>query len=191
MYILECADGSYYTGSTKDLERRLWEHQNLLGANYTKRRLPVKLVYYEEYSRIDEAFYREKQVQGWNHNKKKALIEGCSKDLPLLSRNYTQFGKPVATVASTKLRQAQFNSSATEPGVELAETPLTASSGSMVASTDTDTVASTGSATDREKGIEPVEMPCPASSAIKPGVEHVETPDTTEIKKDKNTDKNE
>ena len=75
MYILECADGSYYTGSTKDLERRLSEHQNSHGANYTKKRLPVKLVYVEEFSRIDEAFYREKQVQGWSHKKKKALIE--------------------------------------------------------------------------------------------------------------------
>ena len=53
--ILECVDGSY-TGSTKNLERRLWEHQNKLGANYTKKRLPGKLLYYEEYSRIDEAF---------------------------------------------------------------------------------------------------------------------------------------
>ena len=75
MYILECADGSYYTGSTKDLERRFSEHQNSHGANYTKNRLPVKLVYVEEFSRIDEAFYREKQVQGWSHKKKKALIE--------------------------------------------------------------------------------------------------------------------
>ena len=75
MYILECADGSYYTGSTKDLERRFSEHQNSHGANYTKNRLPVKLVYVEEFSRIDEAFYREKQIQGWSHKKKKALIE--------------------------------------------------------------------------------------------------------------------
>jgi len=49
IYILECADNSYYTGSTNDLERRLWEHQNYSGANYTKKRLPVKLVYFEEY----------------------------------------------------------------------------------------------------------------------------------------------
>ena len=74
MYILECVDGSYYTGSTKDLERRLWEHQNMLGANYTKKRLPVKLVYYEEYLRIDEAFYREKQVQGWSRPKTPSSI---------------------------------------------------------------------------------------------------------------------
>ena len=76
MYILECADGSYYTGSTWDLERRLWEHQNGLGANHTAKRLPVKLVYFEESDRIDDAFYREKQVQGWSRKKKEALIAG-------------------------------------------------------------------------------------------------------------------
>lgn len=81
MYILECADNSYYTGSTNDLERRLWEHQNYFGANYTKKRLPIKLVYFEEYERIDEAFYREKQVQGWSRKKKEALIKGLSDDL--------------------------------------------------------------------------------------------------------------
>lgn len=76
MYILQCADGSYYTGSTKDLEIRLQQHQNGEGANYTKKHLPVKLVYYEEYQHIEDAFYREKQVQGWSRKKKEALIRG-------------------------------------------------------------------------------------------------------------------
>jgi putative endonuclease len=49
MYILECADGSYYVGSTRDLERRISEHQRGSGAKYTSNRLPVKLVYGEEY----------------------------------------------------------------------------------------------------------------------------------------------
>ncbi len=96
MYILECSDGSYYTGSTKDLERRLWEHQNMLGANYTKKRLPVKLVYHEEYSRIDEAFYREKQVQGWSRKKKEALIEGKPELLPKLAKKI--FSKKGASI---------------------------------------------------------------------------------------------
>ncbi len=90
MYILECADGTYYTGSTKDVLYRLKQHQNGAGANYTKTRLPVKLVYYEEYDRIDEAFYREKQVQGWNRKKKSALIDGEYDRLPELSKNYTE-----------------------------------------------------------------------------------------------------
>ncbi len=94
MYILECSDGSYYTGSTVDLKKRIYEHQNKIGSKYTKIRLPVKLVYYEEYPRIDEAFYREKQIQGWSRKKKQALMKMQVKDLPLLSKNYTQFGKP-------------------------------------------------------------------------------------------------
>jgi putative endonuclease len=85
-YILECADGSFYTGSTKNLEKRFWEHNNGIGANYTKKRLPVELVYYEEYSRIDEAFYREKQIQGWSRRKKLALIEGKPELLPKLAK---------------------------------------------------------------------------------------------------------
>lgn len=88
MYILECADGSYYTGSTNNLELRLTQHQNGEGANHTKKRLPVKLVYYEEFQRIDFAFYREKQVQGWSRNKKEALINSNTKELLLLSIAY-------------------------------------------------------------------------------------------------------
>ena len=93
MYILECADGSYYTGSTKDLERRLWEHQNGLGANHTAKRLPVKLVYCEECDRIDDAFYREKQVQGWSRKKKEALMASDYNQIHLLAvcRNETHY----------------------------------------------------------------------------------------------------
>ena len=97
MYILECANGAYYTGSTKDLELRIQQHQNGQGANFTRKLLPVKLVYYEEFERIDDAFYREKQVQGWSRKKKEALINGQHDKLPELSMNY----------AKVSLRQAQ------------------------------------------------------------------------------------
>ena len=86
MYILECSDGSYYVGSTKNLERRLSEHQEGLGARYTTRRLPVKLVYCEEYDRVADAFYREKQVQGWTRRKREALINGTPELLPALAK---------------------------------------------------------------------------------------------------------
>lgn len=62
MYILECNDGSYYTGSTWNLQKRLAEHNQGKGARFTSKRLQVELIYYEEFSRIDEAFKREKQV---------------------------------------------------------------------------------------------------------------------------------
>lgn len=91
MYILKCFDDSYYVGSTKDLEKRLREHQEGKGAMYTARRLPVQLMYYEEFSRIDEAFYREKQVQGWSRKKREALINSQTNELPRLSKK--DFGK--------------------------------------------------------------------------------------------------
>ena len=90
MYILECADGSFYTGSTKNLPRRLWEHQNGLGANHTKKRLPVKLVYAEHYDRVADAFYREKQVQGWSRAKKIALMNSDWDRLHILAECQNQ-----------------------------------------------------------------------------------------------------
>ena len=94
MYILLCSNDQYYTGSTTDLESRLAQHKSGQGANFTRKHLPVELVYFEKFSRIDEAFYREKQVQGWSRKKKEALINGKSYVLPKLSRNYTQYGEP-------------------------------------------------------------------------------------------------
>jgi putative endonuclease len=93
MYILECADGTYYTGSTVNIEKRCLEHQNGEGANHTKKRLPVRLVYYEEFDRIDHAFYREKQIQGWCRKKKEALILGNPNILPELSIAYRDLKK--------------------------------------------------------------------------------------------------
>ncbi len=88
MYILLCSDGSYYTGSTRDLEHRINQHQDGEGASYTRKRIPVKLIYMEEFSRIDEAYYREKQVQGWGRKKKEALVRGDFEKLPELARNF-------------------------------------------------------------------------------------------------------
>lgn len=87
-YILKCADDSYYTGSTKDLERRLNQHQSGEGANHTKKRLPVQLVYVEISDRIDHAFYREKQIQKWSRKKKEALINGELNQLQELAKSY-------------------------------------------------------------------------------------------------------
>ncbi len=98
MYILECADGSFYTGSTKDLRLRIQQHSTQEGARHTATRLPVKLLYYETFTRIDEAFAREKQVQGWSRAKKLALIKGDIDLLQRLSKN-KQFAEPVEAFA--------------------------------------------------------------------------------------------
>jgi len=121
MYILECADGSYYTGSARNLDRRLWQHENGVGANYTKKRLPLKLVYCEPYDRVEDAFRREKQVQGWSRRKKQALIEENPEKLIEYSRNYSQYGTLASTgldstdPASTSSASANTNEPAPEP----------------------------------------------------------------------------
>ena len=102
---MECADGSYYTGSTNNLERRLQQHQNGEGANYTKKHLPVKLVYFEEFQSIAEAFYREKQVQGWSRKKKEALINGCFDKLSSLSKNYTQYPRKESVISTGSITE--------------------------------------------------------------------------------------
>ncbi len=86
-YILECADGTLYVGSTTDLERRFSEHNLGLGAAYTRlrHRRPVRLAWAGEFARVDDAFRFEKQVQGWSRAKRMALIEGRFDDLPALA----------------------------------------------------------------------------------------------------------
>lgn len=96
VYILRCSDNSYYVGSTRDLERRLWEHNTGVGAAYTRSRRPVELVFAEEYPRLDEAYAREKQVQGWSRRKREALIAREAHLLPTLSRKV--FGRIAAPV---------------------------------------------------------------------------------------------
>ncbi len=74
MYILLCCDGTFYTGSTRDLIHRLGQHERGEGAAYTRRRQPVELVYVEQFERIDDAFLREKKIQGWTHGRKRMLV---------------------------------------------------------------------------------------------------------------------
>jgi putative endonuclease len=85
-YILECADGSYYVGSTFDLNRRLVQHSEGSGARYTARRRPVRLVWSAEFASVRDAYLLEKQIQGWSRAKRQALIEGRFEDLPALAR---------------------------------------------------------------------------------------------------------
>ncbi|MET2011237.1 GIY-YIG nuclease family protein [Microbacterium chocolatum] len=86
MYILQCADGSLYVGSTLDLSRRIAEHQYGEGSAYTAARLPVALLYCEEFDRVDDAFRREEQIQGWGRAKRLALVAGDLKAVSRLSK---------------------------------------------------------------------------------------------------------
>jgi putative endonuclease len=77
LYILRCADGSYYVGTTrKSLEERLGEHNAGLYDGYTARRRPVTLVFAQHFDTITDAVAAERQVKGWSRAKKEALIAG-------------------------------------------------------------------------------------------------------------------
>jgi putative endonuclease len=86
VYILECSDGSYYTGVTNDLEVRLFQHNN--GDNisaYTYSRRPLILKYYQRFDFIQHAIEFERQVKGWSRKKKEALFEENWNEIKRLS----------------------------------------------------------------------------------------------------------
>ena len=75
VYIVKCNDDSYYTGITNDIDRRLYEHNNIdTSKAYTYSRRPVKLVYSEQFQDPSGAIDWEKQIKGWSRKKKEALI---------------------------------------------------------------------------------------------------------------------
>lgn len=100
-YILLCADKSYYTGMTNDLDRRMLEHQEGKKKScYTYKRRPIKLVWYVQCTNPSEAIKIEKQIKGWSKRKKRALIDEEWDDLVKFSKNYTEFGNPASSTSS-------------------------------------------------------------------------------------------
>jgi len=87
IYILECGDGSYYIGFTQNLFSRIKYHCKGEGASYTRKRMPVKLILYLEFSNRYDALYIEKKLKGWSRNKKKAFVSGDFEMLKALSKN--------------------------------------------------------------------------------------------------------
>ena len=96
VYILECADGSYYTGVTNDPERRLSEHHSdNYPESYTPAyrqgrhsRRPLEIKYCEYFTSPIQAIAWEKKIKGWSHRKKKSLIEDDWDSLVEFSKKY-------------------------------------------------------------------------------------------------------
>lgn len=87
VYLLLCADGTYYTGVTNDLQRRIQEHK--CGSNehsYTSKRLPVEFKYYTSFTDVTQAISFEKKLKKWSHAKKLALINSEWEKLPNLAK---------------------------------------------------------------------------------------------------------
>ncbi|MCD8416648.1 GIY-YIG nuclease family protein [Tenacibaculum finnmarkense genomovar finnmarkense] len=87
VYILKCSDNSYYTGVTSNLQERLIEHKNGKHKNsYTFKRRPLNLVFYSEFTNIELAIEKEKQLKKWSKVKKEALINDKFEKLPNLAK---------------------------------------------------------------------------------------------------------
>ncbi len=95
VYIVLCADGSYYTGLTrKEVETRVSEHNLGINADYTTRRRPVKLVWSERFDLLTDAIATERRIKGWSRAKKEALIRGDYDALPALAARRSKKGDP-------------------------------------------------------------------------------------------------
>jgi tRNA/rRNA methyltransferase len=96
-YMLRCADGSYYVGHTDDVERRIAQHDAGAVAGYTATRLPIQLVWFEEFPTREEAKSAELQIKNWSRKKKEALIDGEIDELKQAARkdwaSYRRRGK--------------------------------------------------------------------------------------------------
>ncbi len=91
VYILRCADGAYYVGTTRgSLERRIGEHNEGTYDGWTAKRRPVELVFQQHFLNITDAIAMERQIKGWRRAKKEALIRGKFSSLPGLSVAYGQ-----------------------------------------------------------------------------------------------------
>ena len=87
VYILKCNDGSFYTGHTENIEKRLIQHQQAFFSNcYTAQRLPISLEYQASFESREQALIIERQVKGWSRKKKQALINNNWQEISLLSK---------------------------------------------------------------------------------------------------------
>jgi putative endonuclease len=87
VYILRCADGSYYTGHTDNLERRIGQYKAGECGGYTATRLPVELAWSQECSTREEALSAEMQIKGWSRKKKEATMRGEWAEVSRLAQN--------------------------------------------------------------------------------------------------------
>ena len=105
VYILKCADGSYYTGHTDDLEKRIAEHAGgSIPSCYTYERRPVQLVFNQSFCSRADALAAERQIKGWSRAKKEAMMKGDWGEVSRLARPFDKHA----------LRQAQGERSETE-----------------------------------------------------------------------------
>jgi predicted GIY-YIG superfamily endonuclease len=87
VYILQCSDGSYYTGHTDNFDQRMVQHGDGTGSKYTSKRRPLKLLWATDCQTREEAWELEQRLHGWSRAKKEALMRGDFDALPGLSKS--------------------------------------------------------------------------------------------------------
>jgi len=117
VYILRCADGSYYTGHTDNLEKRIAEHIEGTFGGYTSKRRPIELVFSQTFPTREEAFTIERRIKGWSRKKKEAMITQDWAEISRLAQSRTNQTQARSTAkqqvrsSSSKYRKARFRSS--------------------------------------------------------------------------------
>jgi len=123
-YFLQCADGSFYAGWTKDLKVRLKSHNNGTGSKCTRARLPVKLVYWEAFATKEEAMKREAQFKRMNRSKKECLIRNWKPPEDFeIEKNEKEKGQRMKTIETTRLWLRQWNDDDAQDLYEYAKNP--------------------------------------------------------------------
>ena len=110
VYILRCADNSYYTGHTDNLEKRLAEHMTgAIPTCYTYKRRPVELVFSQEFATREEALTSERQIKGWSRKKKEAMMRGDWAEVSRLAQSKTVQAEPSPVRAEPVEAQPPFD----------------------------------------------------------------------------------
>ena len=91
VYMLQCADRSYYVGHTDELEKRVLQHERGEVDGYTSTRRPVRVMFSQEFASREEALAAERQIKGWSRKKKEALVQGDWAEMARLAQRRKPF----------------------------------------------------------------------------------------------------
>jgi putative endonuclease len=111
IYILRCADGSYYTGHTDNIEKRVGEHiTGTIPGCYTFKRRPLELVFFQDFPTREEALASEQQIKGWSRKKKEAMMQGNWAEVSRLAKSVR-----LDSSTSSEVEELLINSVRPEP----------------------------------------------------------------------------
>lgn len=118
VYILHCADDSYYTGHTDNLEKRIGEHQTGACGGYTAERLPVELAWSQECTTREEALAAELQIKGWSRKKKVAMMQGNWGEVNRLGRGKHRHQRAAVHASTSEVIPPTLSTNGEEPTPE-------------------------------------------------------------------------